>query len=168
MQHSPRTGGLSGGTRPLPSLVMANVCSGGVHTTYAIAGRGPSVLVLGDHPTSVAGEWQRLLSGRMRVLVPDVPTTPAPSGQWLAGFLDGLGRSALPVIAVGRLSTPALELARNDSGRFDRLVLVGPSDVGNLSDVAVPILILDHWSDASDAARIPTVLLEFLLEPTDP
>jgi hypothetical protein len=146
MAESARHAWLDSGTCAVPAdgVVRAVVVHGSIATPYSRAGCGaPLLLLVGEE--GVADALLRVLAVRFRVIVPRLPAPPAttrdapdrqrpPPVAWLVGVLDGLGLQRFSVAADGCWREALLDLAVQEPGRIDRIVLLR-SDV---SDAVVP------------------------------
>jgi pimeloyl-ACP methyl ester carboxylesterase len=96
----------------------------GSAVTYAVAGTGPAVILVGDSnatTTAWTSEFKRF-AGSFRVARIDGTATPAS----LVAVLDSLQVRAATVIALGRGAATALTVARTHPDRVEALVLVSP------------------------------------------
>jgi pimeloyl-ACP methyl ester carboxylesterase len=68
-------------------------------------------------------EQTEALAARFRVIVPELPDPGSDIAPWLAAFLEGLGTQDVVVVAADQYRAAALELARTDPDRVERVVL---------------------------------------------
>lgn len=105
----------------------AEVRAGDHVTRYVRRGSGsPPIVVVGAN-----GEhepiWAPLvetLAATHRIVVPQPPQADADYIAWLRGFVEGIGLSAVVLIAGGVTCGPAIELATSDAFTFCGVVLV--------------------------------------------
>lgn len=89
-------------------------------------GTGAPVVILAPG-TPDANIWPELfeaLSAGRRVYIPDLPDAEWCFSPRLAAFLDGLGLSAVTLVAPASFCVPALEFALLEPDRLQRLILV--------------------------------------------
>lgn len=154
----------------LPLELTAEVRAHDQVIRYHRSGTGPVVLLLGVHD-GASPLWPELLgalAGRFRLIAP-VLTVMDATAVLLADFLEGLGVSAVTLVASGSFCIPALELALRDVDQIARVVLVPdgqPTDSawgGALTtrarEASMPLLVMRRGMPASDAL---TLLTEFL------
>lgn len=101
-----------------------------VETQYRRAGVGPTLIVLRD----LTADRLMALAAGARVIVPDTTTIAAlvpgasdqrPFAQWLLGFLEGLGVTAVTILAPAMLAPELITVAEAQSGVICRVVLCG-------------------------------------------
>ena len=99
----------------------------GEHVTrYVRRGTGSSVVVVGAD-AQASPVWSPLvdqLVASHRVVVPQPPAPGADIGAWLRGFIEGIGLTAIVLIAGGAAATASLDLAASDDFTIRRLVLL--------------------------------------------
>jgi len=134
-------------------MARASVMAGAIETSYRRAGRGETVVVLtgGRGFPSTGDVALQPLVERARVVVPDHTTITAlaacwsveetPFGQWLDGFLEGIGVEEVCLVAPVELMYELQQFAATHPGVVTRCVLLG--DQG--SEMA-------RWGDA---VRLP-------------
>jgi len=132
---------------------------------YRRTGVGMPVLLMLPEPTlaPLAAELTRILAASFRLIVPELPG-PNNAMEWVAEFLEGLGTSAVTLIASGALCMTAIELALRDADQVSRLVLLpegeaadGPRDsslVATFGAAEVPALIIRPGLEAALTAGI--------------
>jgi len=130
-------------------MARASVMVGAIETSYRRAGRGMTVVVLtgGRGFPSTADAALQPLVARARVVVPDHTTITAlaacwsveetPFGQWLGGFLEGIGVEDVCLVAPVELMYELQQFAATHPGVVTRCVLLGEPG----SDTA-------HWGNA--------------------
>jgi hypothetical protein len=64
------------------------------------------------------------LVGSHRVVVPQPPPEGTDLSTWLRGFIEGIGLTAIVLIAGGAAAAPSLDLATSDDFTVRRLVLL--------------------------------------------
>jgi pimeloyl-ACP methyl ester carboxylesterase len=107
---------------------------------YALAGEGPSVLVVhgvfggydfgvGAGRANVPPASRMIAPSRFGYLGSPFPADPSPAAQAdaFAALLDHLGIDALPVVAFSAGSSSAVQLALRHPERVSRLVLISPN-----------------------------------------
>ena len=109
----------------------------GEHVTrYVRRGSGPGAVLLG--PELERGPmWRSIvewLRSSYRITIPQAPSDGIDTGEWLRGFIEGLGLTAFVLFADGEFRAAALELTSADDFTVRKLVLlpdqgspVGPS-----------------------------------------
>ena len=99
----------------------------GEHVTrYVRRGTGPSVVVVGAD-AQASPVWSPLveqLVGTHRVVVPQQPPEGADVGTWLRGFIEGIGLTAIVLIAGGAATAASVDLTASDDFTVRRLVLL--------------------------------------------
>jgi hypothetical protein len=136
-----------------PSELTAEVCANDHVMRYRRTGAGMPILLIFPvpEPAHLAEELTRALAGHFRLIVPELPASTNPAA-WLAEFLEGLGTSAVTLIAAGPLCMPAIELALRDEDQVSRLVLIPDGDPDEaVRDEAV--------ITAFGASRIPALIV---------
>lgn len=133
----------------------------GEHVTrYIRRGSGPSVVLLGAD-ADANPLWSPLLesvAATHRVVIPQVPLDGADRSTWLREFIEGLGLSAVAVIAGAALCEAALDLAALDDFTVRKLVLL-PDDASAVGySGARTLWVQPEWSQADALQR----LLNFL------
>jgi hypothetical protein len=113
----------------LPAELTAEVCANDRIMRYRRSGAGMPILLMVPVPGTahLAEELTRAFAGNFRLIVPELPTSTDPT-EWLSEFLEGLGTSAVTLIAAGPLCMPAIELALRDDDQVSRLVLIPDGD----------------------------------------
>ena len=95
----------------------------GEHVTrYVRRGSGPSVVLLGAESESTP-IWRSLvewLGSDYRITIPQAPSDDTDRSEWLRGFIEGLGLSALILVASAEFRAAALDLATADGPRLPR------------------------------------------------
>jgi hypothetical protein len=116
-------------TSALPAELTAEVCANDRIMRYRRSGAGLPILLIFPVPETahLADELTRALAGNFRLIVPELPAS-TNATEWLAEFLEGLGTSAVTLIAAGPLCMPAIELALRDDDQISRLVLIPDGD----------------------------------------
>jgi hypothetical protein len=99
----------------------------GEHVTrYVRRGTGPSVVVVGAD-AQASPVWSPLveqLVGSHRVVVPQQPPEGSDVGTWLRGFIEGIGLTAIVLIAGGAATAASVDLTASDDFTVRRLVLL--------------------------------------------
>lgn len=99
----------------------------GEHVTrYVRRGTGPSVVVVGAD-AQASPVWSPLVEQLVeshRVVVPQQPPEGADVGTWLRGFIEGIGLTAIVLIAGGAATAASLDLTASDDFTVRRLVLL--------------------------------------------
>jgi hypothetical protein len=118
----------------LPPDVWAEVCAHDRVMRYRRLGAGMPILLLfhqfGSAP--MADELVRVLTTKFRLIVPELSSRSNPT-DWIAEFLEGLGTSAVTLIAAGPLCMPAIEIALRDADQIARIVLLPDGDADESS-----------------------------------
>jgi len=133
----------------------------GEHVTrYVRRGSGPSAVLLGAEPES-SPIWRSLVDwvgSSHRVTIPQAPSDGVDAGDWLRGFIEGLGLTAFVLFAGPEFGAAALDLTTADDFTVGKLVLLPDqhSPVGKSSDRV--LWILPEWSPAEASARVETFL----------
>ena len=133
----------------------------GEHVTrYVRRGSGPSVVLLGAQPES-SPIWRSLvewLGSSHRVTIPQAPSDDSDTGEWLRGFIEGLGLTAFALFAGAEFRAAALDLTTADDFTVHKLVLLPDqhSSAGESSDRV--LWILPDWSPAEASTRVETFL----------
>jgi hypothetical protein len=139
---------------------FAEVRVGDHVTRYVRRGNGPSVVLLGMG-VETNPIWVPLvesLTPGHRLFIPQPPAEGVHSFSCLRGFIEGLGLSAIMLVAGGASAAPALELATADDFTVRKLVLVTGEGVSSgWADERV-FVARPEWPTAESVARI----LEFL------
>jgi hypothetical protein len=133
----------------------------GEHVTrYVRRGSGPSVVLLGAD-ADANPLWSPLLgtiAANHRVIIPQLPPDGVDQGMWLRGFIEGLGLSAVVVIAGPALCEAALDVAAVDDFTVRKLVLL-PGDAAAVGySGARALWVQPEWSQADGLQRV----LDFL------
>ena len=132
----------------------------GEHVTrYVRRGSGPSVVLLGAD-TEANALWEPLLESigaTRRVIIPQLPPNGADQSTWLREFIEGLGLSAVVLIAGSELCHAALDLAAADDLTVRKLVLL-PGDAQRLGNAGARALralwVEPAWSQAEALQRV--------------
>ena len=133
----------------------------GEHVTrYVRRGSGPSVVLLGAQPES-SPIWTSLVEwvgSSHRVTIPQAPSDDSDTGEWLRGFIEGLGLTAFVLFAGAEFRAAALDLTTADDFTVHKLVLLPDqhSSAGESSDRV--LWILPDWSPAEASTRVETFL----------
>ena len=138
----------------------------GEHVTrYVRRGTGPSVVVVGAD-AQASPVWSPLveqLAESHRVVVPQQPPEGADVGVWLRGFIEGIGLTAIVLIAGGTATAASLDLTASDDFTVRRLVvlpMVGESGVDG--QIAVDrdrmLWVFPDWSTADALRRIESFI----------
>jgi hypothetical protein len=143
----------------------------GEHVTrYVRRGTGPSVVVVGAD-AQASPVWSPLveqLVGTHRVVVPQQPPEGADVGTWLRGFIEGIGLTAIVLIAGGAATAASLDLTASDDFTVRRLVLLPTAgengdtpDAGRVDgQTAVDrmLWVLPDWTTADALQRIESFI----------
>ncbi len=127
----------------------------GEHVTrYVRRGSGPSVLLLAADAESnpVWGPLVENLSGTHRLVVPQLPSKCVDATEWLRGFIEGIGLTAVLMIAAGMLNDPALELTTTDDFTVRKLVLLSGGAEGT-GESSQRVLRVSSERDTHQAVR---------------
>jgi hypothetical protein len=133
----------------------------GEHVTrYVRRGNGPSVVLLGAD-ADANPLWAQLLESvgaTHRVIVPQLPPDGVDQSTWLRGFIEGLGLSAVVLIAGSALCEAALDLAAMDDFTVRKLVLLpgDPARVGYSG--ARALWVQPEWSQTDALQRFRNFL----------
>ena len=156
---------------PLSSLLLPSVPDswGEVHARdriirYRRLGIGQpgshTLVLLGDERSDdLWPELPSLLATDHRLIIPELASGEDAVSDRLNCMVEGLGVSAVGLVAGGRFALPALELALGVSDAVGRLVLVGPANDADeqgalsarTSAVAIPLLVLPRRFTAPEA-----------------
>ena len=133
----------------------------GEHVTrYVRRGSGPSVVLLGAAPES-SPTWRALvewLGSSYRITIPQAPSNGIETGEWLRGFIEGLGLSAFALVASAEFRAAALDLATTDGFTVHKLVLL-PGQGSPVGDSSSRVLwIRPEWSPPDALGQIETFL----------
>ena len=133
----------------------------GEHVTrYIRRGSGPSVVLIGAD-ADANPLWSPMLesvAANHRVIIPQLPLDGVDSTTWLREFIEGLGLSAVAVIAGASLCGAALDVAAVDDFTVRKLVLL-PDDVAAVGYAgARALLVQPEWSQTEALQRV----LDFL------
>lgn len=151
----------------------AVVRAGSTVTSYERTGAGHPVLLLVGPDADIATPFwlaiRKAIGAQFRLMVPD----PAPSGndlgEWLGGFLDGLGVSRASLVADEQVGVAVIGFALLAPDRVSRLVLVSsaspdvPGLDGAVSDklASHPLLVVRaHGDPEAVAASVVRFLAE--------
>lgn len=144
----------------------------GEHVTrYVRRGTGPSVVVVGAD-AQASPVWSPLveqLVGSHRVVVPQQPPDGADVSTWLRSFIEGIGLTAIALIAGGAATAASLELTASDDFTVRRLVVLPTGgENGNTPDnggrvdgqsaVDRVLWVLPEWSTADALRRIESFI----------
>jgi hypothetical protein len=143
----------------------------GEHVTrYVRRGTGPSVVVVGAD-AQASPVWSPLveqLVGSHRVVVPQQPPEGADVGTWLRGFIEGIGLTAIVLIAGGAATSASLDLTASDDFTVRRLVLLPTAgENGNTPEagrvdgqtaVDRMLWVVPDWSTADALQRIESFI----------
>jgi len=143
----------------------AVVRAGNSVTSYERTGSGHPVLVLVGPDADISTPfWQAIrkaIGAQFRMVLPDPMPSVNDLGEWLGGFLDGLGVDSASLVADERVGVAVIGFALLAPDRVKRLVLVSGNcpDVPNL-DGAVgdrasshPLLVVRAQGDPEDVAQ---------------
>ena len=133
----------------------------GEHVTrYVRRGSGPSAVLLGPEPESNA-IWRSLvewLGSSYRITIPQAPSDGIDTGEWLRGFIEGLGLSAFVLFAGAEFRTAALDLTTTDDLTVHKLVLL-PNQCSPVGPSSSRVLwILPEWSPTDALGHVETFL----------
>jgi hypothetical protein len=133
----------------------------GEHVTrYVRRGSGPSVVLLGAD-TDANPLWSPLLesvAATHRVIIPQLPPDGVDQSTWLREFIEGLGLSAVVLIAGSALCEAALDLAAVDDFTVRKLVLL-PGDAGSVGySGARALWVQPEWSQANAMQQVRNFL----------
>jgi len=133
----------------------------GEHVTrYVRRGSGPSVVLLGPEPESSA-IWRSLvewLGSSYRITIPQAPSDGIDTGEWLRGFIEGLGLSAFVLFAGAEFRTAALDLTTTDDLTVHKLVLLPDRGSPMAQSSSRVLWILPEWSPADALGHVETFL----------
>jgi hypothetical protein len=133
----------------------------GEHVTrYVRRGSGPSVVLLGAD-ADANPLWAPLVesvAATHRVVVPQLPTDGANHSAWLRGFIEGLGLSAVVIMAGSALCEAALDLAAVDDFTVRKLVLLPEDSAAVGYSGARALWIQPEWSQADALQRVRNFL----------
>ena len=142
----------------------------GEHVTrYVRRGTGPSVVVVGAD-AQASPVWSPLVEQLVeshRVVVPQQPPEGADVGTWLRGFIEGIGLTAIVLIAGGAATAASLDLTASDDFTVRRLVLLptagenGDTPDGRVDgQIAVDrmLWVVPDWSTADALQRIESFI----------
>jgi hypothetical protein len=143
----------------------------GEHVTrYVRRGTGPSVVVVGAD-AQASPVWSPLVEHLVeshRVVVPQQPPEGADVGTWLRGFIEGIGLTAIVLIAGGAATAASVDLTASDDFTVRRLVLLPPAgengdtpDTGRVDgQTAVDrmLSVAPEWSTADALQRIESFI----------
>jgi hypothetical protein len=144
----------------------------GEHVTrYVRRGTGPSVVVVGAD-AQASPVWSPLveqLVGSHRVVVPQQPPEGADISVWLRGFIEGIGLTAIVLIAGGAATAASLDLTASDDFTVRRLVVLPtagenghtPDGAGRMDgQTAVDrmLWVLPEWSTPDALQRIESFI----------
>ena len=143
----------------------------GEHVTrYVRRGTGPSVVVVGAD-AQASPVWSPLveqLVGTHRVVVPQQPPEGADVGTWLRGFIEGIGLTAIVLIAGGAGTAASLDLTASDDFTVRRLVLLPTAGenghtpaagrVDGQTAVDRMLWVLPEWTTADALQRIESFI----------
>jgi hypothetical protein len=143
----------------------------GEHVTrYVRRGTGPSVVVVGAD-AQASPVWSPLVEQLVeshRVVVPQQPPEGADVGTWLRGFIEGIGFTAIVLIAGGAATAASLDLTASDDFTVRRLVLLPTAgengdtpDAGRVDgQTAVDrmLWVLPDWTTADALQRIESFI----------
>ena len=143
----------------------------GEHVTrYVRRGTGPSVVVVGAD-AQASPVWSPLveqLVGTHRVVVPQQPPEGADVGTWLRGFIEGIGLTAIVLIAGGAATAASLDLTASDDFTVRRLVLLPTAGenghtpaagrVDGQTAVDRMLWVLPEWTTADALQRIESFI----------
>lgn len=143
----------------------------GEHVTrYVRRGTGPSVVVVGAD-AQASPVWSPLVEQLVeshRVVVPQQPPEGADVGTWLRGFIEGIGLTAIVLIAGGAATAASLDLTASDDFTVRRLVLLPRAgengdtpDAGRVDgQTAVDrmLWVLPDWTTADALQRIESFI----------
>jgi len=133
----------------------------GEHVTrYVRRGSGPSVVLLGAEPKS-SPIWRSLverLGPNYRITIPQAPSDGTDIGEWLRGFIEGLGLSAFILIAAAEFHAAALDLASADDFTVQKLLLL-PDRGSPVGQSSSRVLWITHgWSPVETLGQVETFL----------
>ena len=133
----------------------------GEHVTrYVRRGSGPGVLLLGAEPER-SPIWRSLverLGSSHRLTIPQAPADHIDAGEWLRGFIEGLGLSAFALVASPDFRAAALDLATTDDFTVHKLVLL-PGQGSPVGESSSRVLwVLPEWSPSDVLAQVETFL----------
>lgn len=138
----------------------AEVRVGGHVTRYVRRGSGPSVVLLGADPDS-SPVWRSLaewLGSNYRITVPQAPSDGIHTGEWLHGFIEGLGLTGFVLFAGGEFRAAALDLTTADDFTVHKLVLLS-DQVSPVEDTPSRVLRVSlEWSPGEALGRVETFL----------
>ncbi len=143
----------------------------GEHVTrYVRRGTGPSVVVVGAD-AQASPVWSPLveqLVGSHRVVVPQQPPEGADVGTWLRGFIEGIGLTAIVLIAGGAATAASVDLTASDDFTVRRLVLLptaggngdtpDPGPVAGQAAVDRTLWVVPEWTTADALQRIESFI----------
>jgi len=133
----------------------------GEHVTrYVRRGSGPSVVLLGAD-TDANPLWSPLLESVVanhRVIIPQLPPNGVDQSTWLREFIEGLGLSAVVLIAGSALSEAALDLAAVDDFTVRKLVLLSGETASVGQSGARALWIEPEWSQVYTLQRVMNFL----------
>lgn len=115
----------------------AVVRAGTEETAYHRTGAGRPIVALSRRPLDDPG-WNPLietLATRYRVIVPMLDTARPDFAVWLRSFLDGIGLTAVVLLADEPLSAPAVGFAVLDTDRVEALVVLADVDGDSVTAV---------------------------------
>jgi pimeloyl-ACP methyl ester carboxylesterase len=116
----------------------AVVRAGNTVTSYERSGAGHPVLLLVGPDAEIATPFwlaiRKAIGAQFRLVVPDPTPSVSDLGEWLGGFLDGLGVEGASLVADERVGVAVIGFALLAPDRVSRLVLVSSNcpDVPNL------------------------------------
>ena len=136
-------------------------------TRYVRRGSGSPVVVVGANADKNR-VWAPLvdaLAGSHRLVIPQLPPSEPGMASWLRSFIEGVGLSAVALIAGGRAQTEAISLAAGDDFTIRKLVLVedGESNGANgaslnseasTSDPSRTLRVLANWQPGEAVDRV--------------
>lgn len=133
----------------------------GEHVTrYVRRGSGPSVVLLGAD-ADANPLWSPLVetvAANHRVVIPQLPPEGVDQSTWLHGFIEGLGLSAVVVIAGPALCEAALDLAAVDDFTVRKLVLLPEDSAAVGYSGARALWVQPEWSQADSLQRVRNFL----------
>ena len=149
----------------LPPELRAEVCANDRIMHYRRSGAGLPILLMFAAPatTPLTDELTRVLATKFRLIVPEMPLGINPT-DWIAEFLEGIGLTAVTLIAAGPFCMAAIELALRDDDQVSRLALIPDGEADDsMHDEAVlttfgpaqiPAIIVRPDLEARDSAAI--------------